>query len=433
MKKLILLLIALLGISTFSFGQIKVNNAGKAFFGAGTTTSSYGAINLTADGASNGLSFNGNSSANRFSIFRTSNNRGYITWGGSIGSGMYMANTGRVFFGDNGVLGDGYVDGAVNIFSRTSIGLNVWSWNAHGIRVIAHPNASIIRGVAADDNIHELTFHVSSMGDVYAKGGYLQLSDGTEKTDLKSLDGALTKIDALNPVSFNYKGIKEKKLKSLASAENEITDLTTDSLSLTEKTTPQTRAQMKAELDRPHIGLVAQEVEKIVPEVVRTIDNGKKGIMYSELVALLIQGVKELKDQQEAEVIALKTTIEKQQTHISELNQRIEQLENPSLIENAFNNKKLENNSKMKESAVLYQNIPNPFNQETEIAYSVPQNTNAYIGIYNLNGMQLKKYSLNDEKGIIIIPASEFMPGIYIYSLIIDNMEADSKRMIISE
>jgi len=432
MKKRATFSLAFIVISVMAFGQIKVNNAGKAFFGTGATTTSYGAINLTADGVSNGLSFNASSSTNRFSIFRTSDNRGYITWGGLSRNGMYMNNLGRVFFGDNGGLGDGYGDAVVNIFSRTSMGLNVWSYQAgHALRVVAHPNRSLILGYLAEGaQGHELTLNITSMGEVYARGGYLQLSDGTEKTDMKSLNGALAKIEALNPISFNYKDIKEKKLKALASAENETTDLSTDSLSLLGKATPQTRAQMKAELSRPHIGLVAQEVEKIVPEVVRTIENGKKGIMYSDLVALLIQGVKELKEQQEAD----KNTIEQQQTYISELNERMEQLENPTLTENAFKNKKQDNNSQLKEDTFLSQNTPNPFNKETEIAYRIPETSTASICIYNLNGMQLKKYPLDSKPtGTITISASEFPAGIYIYSLIVNNQEMNSKRMVLTD
>ncbi len=41
-----------------------------------------------------------------------------------------------------------------------------------------------------------------------------------------------------------------------------------------------------------HIGLIAQEVEKVVPEVVSTSKNGYKSVEYANLVALLIEAVK---------------------------------------------------------------------------------------------------------------------------------------------
>ncbi len=42
------------------------------------------------------------------------------------------------------------------------------------------------------------------------------------------------------------------------------------------------------------IGVIAQEVEKVAPEVVTTRENGYKAVKYEKLVALLIQAVKEL-------------------------------------------------------------------------------------------------------------------------------------------
>ena len=40
-------------------------------------------------------------------------------------------------------------------------------------------------------------------------------------------------------------------------------------------------------------GLIAQEVELIIPEVVRTDDEGLKGIEYQNLVGLLIEAIKD--------------------------------------------------------------------------------------------------------------------------------------------
>jgi hypothetical protein len=45
------------------------------------------------------------------------------------------------------------------------------------------------------------------------------------------------------------------------------------------------------------IGVIAQEVEKIVPELVTTRDNGYKAVKYEKMVALLIEAVKELSNE----------------------------------------------------------------------------------------------------------------------------------------
>lgn len=44
------------------------------------------------------------------------------------------------------------------------------------------------------------------------------------------------------------------------------------------------------------IGVIAQEVEKVLPEIVTTRDNGYKAVKYEKLVAVLIEAVKELSD-----------------------------------------------------------------------------------------------------------------------------------------
>ena len=61
---------------------------------------------------------------------------------------------------------------------------------------------------------------------------------------------------------------------------------------------------------KEEIGLIAQEVEPILPQVVTTTENGMKGISYSNMVGLLVEAIKE------------------QQKTIDELNARLIKLEN---------------------------------------------------------------------------------------------------------
>jgi hypothetical protein len=42
------------------------------------------------------------------------------------------------------------------------------------------------------------------------------------------------------------------------------------------------------------VGVIAQQIEKILPEVVTTRDNGYKAVKYEKIVALLIEGIKDL-------------------------------------------------------------------------------------------------------------------------------------------
>ena len=54
--------------------------------------------------------------------------------------------------------------------------------------------------------------------------------------------------------------------------------------------------EMKFDKDR-QIGLIAQEVEKVFPELVRTDDNGYKAVSYEKLTVVLLEGIKEQQKQ----------------------------------------------------------------------------------------------------------------------------------------
>jgi uncharacterized protein YlzI (FlbEa/FlbD family) len=43
------------------------------------------------------------------------------------------------------------------------------------------------------------------------------------------------------------------------------------------------------------VGIIAQEIEKVLPEVVITRANGKKAVNYQKIIPLLVESIKELK------------------------------------------------------------------------------------------------------------------------------------------
>jgi hypothetical protein len=59
------------------------------------------------------------------------------------------------------------------------------------------------------------------------------------------------------------------------------------------------------------VGVIAQEIEAVLPELVQTRENGYKAVKYDKLVALLIEGIKELTKQ----VDELKTKVENNGTN----------------------------------------------------------------------------------------------------------------------
>lgn len=94
---------------------------------------------------------------------------------------------------------------------------------------------------------------------------FVYSSDNSLKENVAALNNAVEKVQALEGVSFNW------------------------------------RDSGKAE-----IGLIAQDVEKVLPELVVTGENDLKAVKYGNLVALLIEAVKE----QQAEIDELKLELE---------------------------------------------------------------------------------------------------------------------------
>ncbi|MBT4403789.1 MAG: tail fiber domain-containing protein, partial [Acidiferrobacteraceae bacterium] len=78
--------------------------------------------------------------------------------------------------------------------------------------------------------------------------------------------------------------------------------------------------------EKQDIGLVAQEVETVFPELVAENDQGYKGIAYSKLTAVLIEAIKEQQQLFTAEMTALQkeniqftgqiATLEKENTQL---------------------------------------------------------------------------------------------------------------------
>ncbi|MCU0435056.1 MAG: tail fiber domain-containing protein [Bacteroidia bacterium] len=182
------------------------------------------------------------------------------------------------------------------------------------------------------------------------------------------------------------------------------------------------------------IGFIAQELQQVVPEVVAVGDDGIYSVNYNALTPLLVEGIKV----QQGTINAQQVKIDEQQQQLATQQQRIEKLE--AMMANMGGNAtpagtfqdQLPVNPSL---GNLQQNIPNPFNQQTVINYTVAENAGvAMLTIYDLNGRQIRSEQLNQRgAGQFTINANELAPGMYIYALIVDGKAADSKRMIVTE
>ncbi len=79
--------------------------------------------------------------------------------------------------------------------------------------------------------------------------------------------------------------------------------------------------------DKLELGLIAQEVEAVIPEIVSEIGNGYKGVEYQKLVALLIEAIKDQQaiiENQNSEMAEMKSKLEGQTTEVDALKADLE-------------------------------------------------------------------------------------------------------------
>ena len=102
-------------------------------------------------------------------------------------------------------------------------------------------------------------------------------SDRRWKENIKPIENALSKILKIGGYEFDWKELTEEERKTQHGNEGH------------------------------DVGVIAQEVEEVLPEVVTTRENGFKGVKYDKMVALLIEGMKE----QQSQIEELKSEIKK--------------------------------------------------------------------------------------------------------------------------
>ncbi len=171
-----------------------------------------------------------------------------------------------------------------------------------------------------------------------------------------------------------------------------------------------------------HNGFNAHDVEKLFPELVFKDSLGLLSIDYIGLIPILVEALKE----QDNQLIDQKNKIENLESRVLSL----ESILNVSSKKSATDLTQLDLNTPS-----LLQNTPNPFNQETEIGFYLPESSStAMINIYNMSGNPVKSFSITKTgQASILINESELKPGMYLYTLIVNGIEVDTKRMIMTE
>jgi hypothetical protein len=153
------------------------------------------------------------------------------------------------------VLGYGalYVDGSEAIWYDGS----VYSWGFGGT------NNVFARPVSVATTYYTNTYGLYVAGSIYATGGWAG-SDARWKKDLEPLQNILPGIMKLDGLKYSWR-------------KDEYPSMNFDS--------------------GRQIGLIAQDVEKIFPELVKTDERGYKAISYEKFSVILLEGMKEQQEQ----------------------------------------------------------------------------------------------------------------------------------------
>lgn len=246
-------------------------------------------------------------------------------------------------------------------------------------------------------------------GPVYVNGcltayDVFTLSDRSLNENVVSLNGrgegtnTLDNLLAMNVIEYNMKSrIMEEHRDDI------VQDMTEEERAAYEYLK---KEEMKMS-SRRHFGIDAEELQKIYPNLVLEGQDGYLGVNYVELVPVLIRAIQELKQ----ELGEVKGEANAKAHSFSS--------ESTDLIADATGN-------------VLYQNTPNPFNEKTVIRFKLAENVqNAAICIFDMQGKMLKKVPISLGMESISIGGYELGEGMFLYSLIVNGKEVDTKRMIL--
>ncbi len=171
-------------------------------------------------------------------------------------------------------------------------------------------------------------------------------------------------------------------------------------------------------------GFLAQELQEVYPQLV--LKDEETGYLRTKPLEMIPILVAALQDQQKQ--------IDNQQKQINELKQLAGTKSELRSSEEIGDVTGISSET-ITNKVTLYQNVPNPFNQSTEIRYYIPENSqSAQLCIYNLQGNQIKQIVVAERgESSYLLSASELTAGMYLYTLIIDGKEIDTKRMILTE
>jgi hypothetical protein len=154
-----------------------------------------------------------------------------------------LSNTNTGSGGDN-------IDLVAGVHNVTQDGFSVYNATSNQTQLVIQGGGNVGIGTSTP------SYKLDVAGTIRATGDVIAYSDVRVKENIKTIDNSLEKVNQLRGVEFNKIGE-----------------------------------------DKKSIGVIAQEIEKILPEVVRQDDKGMKSVAYGNITAVLIEAIKEQQKQ----------------------------------------------------------------------------------------------------------------------------------------
>lgn len=255
--------------------------------------------------------------------------------------------------------------------------------------------------------------HLQINCDVHTSGVLIS-SDERFKEDIQQINNTITDLSRLNAVSYRFKETNKQPTNQRSALtlalDTEGREATNIMNSFYENSSENTK----------RFGFIAQDVQKVYPELVKTDSLGYMYVDYIGIIPLLVNAISELNNK----VDSLECIIQEQNVTSPISNLRKKEVKKTEDIEDVIY-----------KDCELYQNAPNPFSSKTTIRCEIPEYAeSAAIYVFNLQGRQLLYKPLHNRGDVSVsIDGSELQAGIYIYTLIVNNSEICSRRMILTE
>ena len=247
---------------------------------------------------------------------------------------------------------------------------------------------------------------VKVYGNITASNMFVP-TDNRLSENVVSLDergGETSTLDTLlgmNVIQYNMKSRISNKMP---------TDVENDSTGNVREAYEYLKKDEMKMTSRRHFGIDAEKLKEVYPDLVLEGQDGYLAVNYVELVPVLVKAIQELK-------------------------QQVDELQGVDIVKRISAKTATTDIDKTStKKNILYQNTPNPAKEQTIIRYQLADNAkDAAICIFDMQGKLVKKLPVSSDNDSVTINSYEFGQGMFLYSLIINGQEIDTKKMIITK